>query len=326
MFDDRPTVYTMKTLELFLKDRAKASGSMDFNATTEDGRRIFACTGTSKKNSIEFTCNNEDIGSIALAGMISGITHQHVALTHGNIDDTLSDESFTTHDARGFSEWFEKITKNLILIPDTNVIINRSISSLRFTLLNGFPTNISIKIPRLVLLEIERSANNAKSCGKKNGRNIIISSAAELDYLRDIGARYLPELNEQTFEAFSRIAKDQKSDSWIRREIHHEIKDQSRKAPIETPRVTLITSDLINALVANSEGIDSIFISVVDYDLRSTRSARTEQLTLFTIMNAIMFNKIRVKFNDSNRLLIEGNWEGKTSLDWRNDSIRMVQY
>ncbi len=35
---------------------------------------------------------------------------------------------------------------------------------------------------------------------------------------------YLPDLKNETFEAFSHIAKENETDSWIRREIHEEIK------------------------------------------------------------------------------------------------------
>jgi len=326
MSEDGPTIYTRKELQEFFSNHATTSGSLDFSTFTEKGSELFTCTGTSKNTAIRLTSNNQDIGNVSSAGMISGLIHQQVALTHGKITDTVSDESFTTHDARGFTEWFQNITKTRLLIPDTNTIINRSISSLHFSLLTDFPNSLSIKIPRFVLLEIERAANHAKSNGKRNRRNLIVSSVGELDYLRKIGASYSPELNDEKFEAFSRIAKDQKSDSWIRREIHKEIRHQNVVLPTEKRIVTLITSDLINALAANAEGIDTIFVSLIDYDVRSTRASNIEQVALFTFMNAILFNKIRLKFSENNRFLIQGNWEGKTSLHWRSDSVRLIQY
>jgi hypothetical protein len=88
----------------------------------------------------------------------------------------------------------------------------------------------------------------------------------------------------------------------------------------------LITSDLINSLAATAEGIDTIFISLIDYDIRSTRASNVEQLTLFTLMNAILFSKIRIKFDENNKFIIQGNWEGKTSMDWRSDSVRVIQH
>ena len=256
--------------------------------------------------------------------MISGLIHQQVALTHGKITEVELDESFTTHDAQGFTEHFQRMTEKRILIPDTNTILNRSISSLKFSFLTHIP--LSIRIPRFVLLEIERAANKAKSNGKRDRSNFIVSSVAELDYLRKLGATYLPELNNEKFEAFSRIAKDQKSDSWISREIHNEIRSQNVLSPTEKRIVTLITSDLINALTAIAEGIDTIFLSLIDYDIRSTRASNIEQVALFTFMNAILFKKIRLKFDDNNRFIIQGNWQGKTSLHWRSDSVRLIRY
>ena len=43
-----------------------------------------------------------------------------------------------------------------------------------------------------------------------------MSVAAELLFLKKNGAIFLPELEKETFEGFSRIANDQVTDSWIR--------------------------------------------------------------------------------------------------------------
>jgi hypothetical protein len=226
--EDRPITYTKKKLQEFF---SKNAGSFDLSATTENGRQLFTCTGNPKNTAIKITCNSEDSSNVSSAGMMSGIIHQQVALTHGEIEELASDEQYTTHHARGFTEWFQKITKRRILIPDTNTLINRSISSLRHSFTTEFSIPIAIKIPRIVLLEIERAANNAKPCGKRNRKSHIISSVGELDYLKENGASYLPELSDQIFEAFSRIAKDQKSDSWIRHEILKEKMRQNLLPP-----------------------------------------------------------------------------------------------
>lgn len=323
MYEDRPATLTRQELMEFFGEHAATSGSLDFNTFTQKGSELFTCTGTFKNTSVKLTCNNQDLENVSTAGIISGLIHQQVALTHGNITDVELDESFTTHNAQGFTEWFQRLTEKRILILDTNSIINRSMSSLKFSFLK--PISISIRIPRFVLLEIERAANKAKSSGKRVRRNFIVSSVAELDYLRKNGAIYLPELNNKKFEAFSRIAKDQKSDSWIRREIHEEIRSQNVLSP-EKRIVTLMTSDLINAIAANAEGIDTIFLSLIDYDIRSTRASNIEQVALFTFMNAILFTKIKLKFNDNDRFVIQGNWQGKTSLHWRSDSVRLIRY
>lgn len=324
MSEDRPVTLTRKELMEFFSNHAVTSGSLDFITFTEKGDELFTCTGTSKNTSIKLTGNNQVIENVSTTGMISGLIHQQVALTHGKITEVELDESFTTHDAQGFTEHFQRMTEKRILIPDTNTILNRSISSLKFSFLTHIP--LSIRIPRFVLLEIERAANKAKSNGKRDRSNFIVSSVAELDYLRKLGATYLPELNNEKFEAFSRIAKDQKSDSWISREIHNEIRSQNVLSPTEKRIVTLITSDLINALTAIAEGIDTIFLSLIDYDIRSTRASNIEQVALFTFMNAILFKKIRLKFDDNNRFIIQGNWQGKTSLHWRSDSVRLIRY
>jgi hypothetical protein len=324
MSENRPDTLTRKEFMEFFDKHAATSGSLDFITFIEKGDELFTCTGTSKNTSIKLTGNNQVIENVSTAGMISGLIHQQAALTHGEITDIELDESFTTYDAQGFTQHFQRMTEKRILVPDTNTIINRCISSLKFSFLTHIP--LSIRIPRFVLLEIERAANKAKSNRKRDRRNFIVSSVAELDYLRKLGATYLPELNNEKFEAFSRIAKDQKSDSWIRREIHNEIRSQNVLSPTEKRIVTLITSDLINALAAIAEGIDTIFLSLIDYDIRSTRASNIEQVALFTFMNAILFKKIRLKFDNNIRFIIQGNWQGKTSLHWRSDSVRLIRY
>jgi hypothetical protein len=169
---------------------------------------------------------------------------------------------------------------------------------------------------------MERSANveNRKSEKKR----LIMSAAAELFVLKRSGATLLPQLEKETFEAFSRVANDQITDSWIRREIKQAIeKEEYLKEEDKIRRITLFTADLINALSAIAEGIDTMFVSLVDYDKTSTRSSSLEQITLLILMTAIIFEEINISINNK-KFLFKGIWEGKTSLEWLTDSIQLL--
>jgi uncharacterized protein YacL len=107
----------------------------------------------------------------------------------------------TTHDAREFSSKFCQLADRRILVPDTNAIIDRYISSLRHTVGLDVIRNLSIAIPRFAILEIERIANK----GDRERKDKALSSTSEIQFLKGIGAKLLPELDNQTFEAFTEL-------------------------------------------------------------------------------------------------------------------------
>lgn len=326
MSEERPITKNKSELEEFLKTIVIGTDNLDFKVTTMKGLSLFTCKGTVEYNIVKIESKKcPDTERIILAGMISGIIHVQIALTGNNSNKLGLEEFFTTHHASDFVSKFSNITKGRILIPDTNVIIDRYISSLRFTLGNDLIKKLSISIPRLAILEIERTANNAKSESDIEKRNKIISSAAELQFLKENGADLLPALEKETFEAFNRVAKDPLTDSWIRREVQEAIKkEQYLKESDKIRKLTLFTADLVNSLSAAAEGIDCIFISKVDYDKTSTRSSNLEQITQLIIMTAIFYREIRASINNR-RFIFRGNWEGKTSLEWLRDTIRLVE-
>ena len=76
----------------------------------------------------------------------------------------------------------------------------------------------------------------------------------------------MPELEKETFEGFSRIANDQVTDSWIRSPWKN--KKWSISNSDKVRKVTLLTADLINALSAIAEGIDTMFIFRIGHEKR----------------------------------------------------------
>ena len=269
--------------ELYNMLRTLSGENQDYlkiHVATRDNKPLFDCKGEADRNSIKITSTEDEYTKrIVTAATISGIIHFQVALTNGNTKELPLDESQTTHDARGFTLWFSNVTNNRILIPDTNTIMCRYISSLRFTIGDDLLRSLAINIPRLSVLEMERTANKLQinQTIKKKKRDLLCLRLQELLFLKKNGAIFLLELEKETFEGFSRIANDQVTDSWIRREVHEKIKSEPYlKDSDKVRKVTLFTADLINALSAIAEGIDTMFISRIDYEKKSTRSSNLE--------------------------------------------------
>jgi hypothetical protein len=186
--------------------------------------------------------------------------------------------------------------------------------------------NTYIRIPRLTVLEMERIANEAQGSSEETEKKRkVMHAATELLFIKQKGGIFLLELNDSTFESFSRVAGDKFTDSWIRREIHEEIgRQEYGREPQMIKKLTLVTADLINALSANAEGIDAIYISKSSSDGFLPRAHTLEQLTQFLIRCSVLFGEIRTTINKE-EFDIKGMWEGKTTSEWITDSIMMTE-
>ena len=166
---------------------------------------------------------------------------------------------------------------------------------------------------------MERIANEGKSNSEKKRK--VMQAAAELLFIRNNSGIFLPELKERTFESFISIAGKKFTDAWIRREIKEQIeREEYGKDPHVIIKPMLVTVDLINALSANAEGIDVIYLSRLASDDFLPRSHTLEQVTQFLIRCSVLFEEIRVSINKE-KFIIEGVWQGKTPSEWITDSI-----
>jgi hypothetical protein len=321
--EERPRTMTKHELKAMFQELIAKIDYVDLKATKMKGLHLFSCKGTAGSNAVRIVAKDEaDVEKVVLASMISGIIHVQVAASTGGSNLVGLEGLITTHDAKEFSSKFSELAHQRILVPDTNAIIDRYISSLSYTVGDDVIRNLSIAIPRFAILEIERIANRGNDKEKKDK---VLSSIVEIQFLKGIGAKLLPELDDQTFEAFNRIADSHSADRWIRKEVRDAIiKETYLKEEDKVKTVTLFTADLVNALSADAEGIESFFVSRVDYDKTSTRSSNLKQLIQLIIMCSIFYTGIRVII-DRKRFLIRGVWEGKTTLEWSNDCVRVTE-
>lgn len=243
---------------------------------------------------------------------MSGFINQQFSYSGGTSDNPMVTEN--TSEISYFKEWLSSFTKDKILVPDTNAIMNCSLSSLKFLMGLNFLKSLPVKIPRLLVLELERKAN-PKSGRDKDllAKRESMLAYQELIYLRNTCAEFLPKLDKDTFNGFTKLAGEQMMDSWIRREIH-----EAQGATVWSDgnkRVVFLTSDLTSALSAIAEGLDTVYVSRMVEEGILLRMGGVSQLSRLIVNMAALYNDISVTIN-SQRFAFRGMWNGKTTIDW----------
>jgi hypothetical protein len=269
----------------------------------------------------ERVTTSKEIERLYIAANASGMINTKLSFTSGGITRE-TDESMTILDIAQFISWFNRISSNIIFVPDTNTLLNRSFSGLGFILGEGYLRNLSVQIPRLTVLEMERIGNQE---GHNEQKRKVMAAAAEVLYLKQNGGTFMPELNDQILQTFSHLSGERFTDTWIRREIHQQINRITYGSnPQETKRVTLLTSDLINAITATAEGINVLYLTRDESELILPRSHKIDQISQFIIMCSILFEELTVKISGK-EFTIQGIWQGKTPSEWIMDSIKITQ-
>lgn len=212
------------------------------------------------------------------------------------------------------------------LILDTNFLIRRYGSNLVVDLTKKF-RQFHLCIPRLVILEIERRATKKRgSENEKLAKRKSFSAFAELIRLRENGAELLPQIDPRVMQSFSEIAGSGYADAWIRREIHDFGERFTGKLPLErTAKDFFLTSDLLNALAAIAEGIDTVYLWESS-DREGSYEANYEKLGKFIVAMSVLFERTSMqiqsrKINESYEFT--GVWSGKTINDWKEDLVEM---
>lgn len=150
-----------------------------------------------------------------------------------------------------------------------------------------------------------------------------MSAAAELLFLKNNGARFLPELPLDLFEGFPRMAGSHATDSWIRREVYQQTKKETFGIEQSKQKiVTFVTANLINALSAIAEEIDTLFFSRVG-NIILDKKHTLKQIIQVIVLCSIVFEQIKVSI-DSRHYLFSGMWEGKTPVEWLTDSVMII--
>jgi len=231
-------------------------------------------------------------------------------------------------DADNWKPWFLEKVRGKFLIPDTNFINRHYASKMLCPMLDQDSTKLIFRLPRLVVLEIERRGNMAKDQSKE--KRLAFFAAREINFLRATAGggfdfEMLPNIDASLMTSFTEKAGKQLTDMWIRKEIH----DAMTTGMLgRSQDVVFLTCDLMNALAAEAEGLPSCYFSRLTQDkifIDQTNYGKIFDLILAT---AMMFEKIRLdvvltadKIYGS--FFLRGMWTGKTTSQWYSDCIEV---
>ncbi len=227
-------------------------------------------------------------------------------------------------DSPNWGEWFLERVSLKYLIPDTNFIYRHYCSNVLARSLGADFKNLIFRLPRLVVLEIERRGNHAQE-GSADKR-LSFYAAREVNFLRSgINFDLLPSIDVSLFSTFTEKAGKKLTDMWIRKEIHDSMRTlgYTNTSPKDT---ILLTCDLMNALAGEAEGLSTCYFSRSEQQSYFIDSSNMQQLFDFILASAIMFEKIRVDViikGDAvhKSLILKGIWDGKTTSQWFSDTI-----
>ena len=282
----------------------------------KDEKELCSITG-----STSFTIETLSEDSILENGLLaSGFAFLFFNYTESE-NPTAKMRSFTMDADLGKS--FQDILGKSLLVPDTNVILDRIFSNLDYLTGSKLTKSLKMKIPRLAVLELEKFPQSKKENGKDLARRKSWLGYGELLYLQQSGATPMRELNTETLLGFSNIKGTENVDSWIRREINEAkniakdpnvflaglLGSQGLKEKFEN--YVFVTSDLTNALSSVSENIDTIHISRITDWKKKLREGNLKQVARLIITLSVLYENILVEIN-SKKFKFEGMWDGKT--------------
>ena len=169
---------------------------------------------------------------------------ENLAETQGTvkqIDPRSIDESW--------ANWFTMITKDADLLPDTNILLKRTLTQIILRQLRERRQHFKIAIPRLAILELERLANE----GQRASKGECFMAFKEIRSLKkEERATLTMPLEPILMSSFSAIAGRQLTDAFLRDEVRRWAETVGVK------RVIFLTRDMVSALAANSEDLDAI--------------------------------------------------------------------
>ena len=240
----------------------------------------------------------------------------------------------STRDA-GWVPWFNDIFRLLAeevhVIPDTNVLMRHYYSNYLSHLRSHTYPNLQVffKISRLSIIEIENRYNRE---GKNSDRDrrIAFHTAKEILALQREPNSTLPEADIDLLTSFGTAVGKKFADAWVRKEVTSYVRHlrENRGQEDKFKAVVFVTCDLMNALAASAEGLNTLYISRLSQmsDTLADGNALDAYSTLAKLLlcTAIQFGEcdcvIKAK-KSARELTLAGMWPGKNISDWISDTV-----
>ena len=223
---------------------------------------------------------------------------------------------FDNHFHKQWPNWFSQVSYDFSFAPDTNILISRTLSTVLGKRIPGLLIN-RIIIPRLVLLELESLANANDPKRASKGECFMAYNeirGLKNNYNAEIGLN----LPSDELIAFLSPKRGDFSDSFIRQEI------KRMSEPLPGRNVLFIARDMVNALTANAEGMDAIYVSPKDPDQKKLEKVEFDVISELIIEIATTKHEISIQWEEGepNIQKIEGVWSGKRWYDYYKRRIR----
>lgn len=171
---------------------------------------------------------------------------------------TIYSVKYDNHFEKEWPAWFTSATQDCAFAPDTNILLSRTLSAIIGRNIPGLLVN-RITIPRLVILELENLANATDQ--KRVSKGECFMAYNEIRFLkRNYNAKIGLTLPSEELISFISPKRGFFADSFIRQEVRR------MSEPLPSTRHLFIARDMVNALTANAEGMDAIYISPKEPD------------------------------------------------------------
>jgi hypothetical protein len=224
------------------------------------------------------------------------------------------------------------------MVVDTNFVIRHYFSSIIVPHFSKEElTKMSLQMPRMVILEIERLGNAKENKhGKKHTsdnklieekeKRIAFYATKEIYDLRKlVNYDLIPMYDPSSIVEFAEREGKGFGDAWIRKEIHDMIGHHHKG--FDSEKIVLLTCDLMNSMAAEAEGLASCYFSRLpksEFNL----SGYEGQFSDFFVSNAVIFGAVNIDLSASSGEImdsfsVEGAWNGKTTSEWYSDSLRL---
>ena len=239
---------------------------------------------------------------------------------------SFSDE-YKDVEIKKWKDWFLDKVTNSLLILDTNFIYRYYCSGILAQILGSDFRSLEFRIPRTVILEIERRGNEIESkktkiSGKK--KRLAFYAAREIEFIRENSRNFhLLEMKDRSLMIdFADKAGKGFADMVIRREIHNAWGGN-------VGGLFFLTCDLMNSMAAEAEGIATCYFSKLSQKKFRVGYYNPKQLFDFILANAVIFGNVQIELLSREQISVEsyslvGVWEGKTISEWYSDSIKII--
>lgn len=243
-----------------------------------------------------------------------------------------------------FANWFCNVCfllgHKIHLIPDTNFFQRCYYTNYirKILLMNDNQNKLFLKIPRLEIIEVENKFNRSKTSQKEpddkkkqkeiEGRRAFQTMAEILSIKKD-GAEVLSNLDLSMLQSFTPLAGQGLADAWIRREISNNMSNLQwqnvvQRDEIERSNAFFLTCDLMNALAANAENINTFYFYRLQTDKVDLGLGGYDKLASLIVNTAILFGECDCIIKSTRRqenIRYKGVWTGKHPSEWQNNIV-----